>query len=94
MSCWNALGISWNTSLAFDYFMVEAKHTYLDRCFMEKILIGAWNIWKQRNGYNFESILPTLVSQSWIHSVKGDLFFLFGLNERGKDVILNWIRLL
>lgn len=50
-SCWNVLGISCDTSMSMESMMVNAKSLYQGQCFMEKVLYGAWNIQKQRNGF-------------------------------------------
>jgi hypothetical protein len=44
---------------------------------MEIFLLGAWNIWKMRNGYIFENIYHSLAS--WRLDL---LLLLFRLNER------------
>lgn len=77
MSCWNALGIIWDTSLSLELMMVKSKCLLHGRCFMEIFLLGAWNIWKMRNGYIFENIYHSLAS--WRLDL---LLLLFRLNER------------
>lgn len=57
------VGIFWDTSLNMDNMMMEARNNYQGRCFMEKILVGAWNICKQRNGFIFlNNKSPSLLS--------------------------------
>lgn len=57
------VGIFWDTSLNMDNMMMEARNNYQGRCFMEKILVGAWNICKQRNDFIFlNNKSPSLLS--------------------------------
>lgn len=53
VACWNYIGISWDSSLNLENMLLLAKALYLGKCFMEKFLLGAWNIWKQRNEFIF-----------------------------------------
>jgi hypothetical protein len=37
-SCWNLLGISWNTSLSMEDMLTQARTAYREPCFMDKFL--------------------------------------------------------
>uniref|UniRef100_A0A0D3H4S1 Reverse transcriptase zinc-binding domain-containing protein n=1 Tax=Oryza barthii TaxID=65489 RepID=A0A0D3H4S1_9ORYZ len=39
VSCWNHLGILWDTSLRLANMIMKAKHGYSEQCFMEKFLL-------------------------------------------------------
>jgi hypothetical protein len=51
--------------------MVTAKQRSSHQFFMDLFLIGAWNIWKQRNGLIFNKMLPSIAA--WKRGVRDDL---------------------
>lgn len=89
VDCWNRLGIVWNTSIALQSMILEAKAIYNRRCFMEQFLTDAWNIWKQKKLIYF--FHKPLSLSSWRQLLKGDLILLlFRLNEINRDVAKDW----
>uniref|UniRef100_A0A0E0K4P6 Uncharacterized protein n=1 Tax=Oryza punctata TaxID=4537 RepID=A0A0E0K4P6_ORYPU len=76
-----------------EVYFSEAKVFYQGRCFMEKFLLGSWNIWKQMNGLIFDNKTPSFYS--WKQLLNGDfLLLLFRLKERDQDVVKSWIMML
>jgi hypothetical protein len=70
--------------------MIGAKPSFIGPCFSEIVILACWCIWKQRNGWIFKSIGPTLRrwKASFIHEVTM-------LKHRVKDdtvhKLLSWI---
>jgi hypothetical protein len=53
LQCWNHLHINWNFNLPFHTMIEAARTDFSSEFFMETFMLGAWLIWKQRNGTNF-----------------------------------------
>jgi hypothetical protein len=58
--CWQHLGITWRFDLQFHAMMEEAFNSDF---FMEFFIIGAWQIWKERNNLIFSRATPSF--RSW-----------------------------
>jgi hypothetical protein len=54
-ACWQHLGIHWNFKGVFFQVMKQVKQQFQYPFFMEIFIIVAWQIWKQRNNFFFES---------------------------------------
>ncbi|KAK3150220.1 hypothetical protein QOZ80_3AG0230400 [Eleusine coracana subsp. coracana] len=61
-------GIFWNFAANFFDMMSQAKRAFGGKFFMEIFMIGAWQIWKQRNNLIFNRSNPSL--QSWLFLFK------------------------
>jgi hypothetical protein len=88
--CWTILGIHWDNTLSLgDRIEAAARHWRGD-LFMEFVIIGAWNIWKQRNRKHFDGILPTV--EIWIANfiVDSDLLSC-RVNSDRKDYIKTFV---
>lgn len=70
ISCWQAIGLQWKSSLPFFSMMIETQQNNQQLLFMEVFIIAAWNIWKQRNNLIFENKQPSL--SSWKHQLVED----------------------
>jgi hypothetical protein len=57
--CWQFLGIHWDFSMDFFQMMVNAEQQFQRPFFMEIFIIGAWQIWKQRNNFIFDRGRPS-----------------------------------
>jgi hypothetical protein len=58
--CWQHLGITWRFDLQFHAMMEEANQSFSSAFFMEFFIIGAWQIWKERNNLIFSrATLPS-----------------------------------
>jgi hypothetical protein len=53
--CWRHLGINRNLTIGFHQMMTEARQQWSNPFFMEFVMLGAWLIWKQRNGLIFNN---------------------------------------
>jgi hypothetical protein len=62
-ACWQHLGIQWDFTTSFFQMMIQAKQQFLNPFFMEFFIIGAWQIWKQRNNFIFDRDRPSF--DSW-----------------------------
>jgi hypothetical protein len=61
--CWRHVGINWNLGTNFHQMMMEARQQWQNPFFMEFFMLGAWLIWKQRNGLIFNNKIPSF--ESW-----------------------------
>jgi hypothetical protein len=57
-SCWSILGIQWDQSLELSERITMAANSWRGPFFLEYVIIGAWNIWKQRNRKHFDGVTP------------------------------------
>jgi hypothetical protein len=69
--CWNQIGVTWDLSLNLSDRYFKAKDLFNNQCFMEIIICSAWNLWKERNDYIFESKVPS--AARWRVRFKSDL---------------------
>ena len=65
-ACWQYLGIHWDFSMDFFHMLIQAKQQFQSPFFMEIFIIGAWQIWKQRNNFIFDRGRPSF--SSWKQS--------------------------
>jgi len=61
-ACWQYLGIHWDFSMDFFHMLIQAKQQFQSPFFMEIFIIGAWQIWKQRNNFIFDRGRPSFSS--------------------------------
>lgn len=67
--------------------------SFSNPCFMELMLLAAWNIWKERNNLIFNGIQPEVLS--WKRNLKLDLsLHLPRLKEIHRPLVQSWIDLL
>ena len=70
-ACWSVLGIAWDLSLELSDRLAEAERNWGSPLFLEVAILGAWNVWKQRNRKHFEGVDTDM--QTWIVQMKSDL---------------------
>jgi hypothetical protein len=63
LRCWQHLNINWRFDLQFHSMMEETRHTCNNDFFMEIFIVGAWQIWKERNNLIFNRANPSF--RSW-----------------------------
>jgi hypothetical protein len=71
LTCWDLMGIKWNTNLPLGHMIAEAKQTWDKPLFTEAVILGAWNIWKIRNRKLFEGVTPD--KEAWRRQILQDL---------------------
>jgi hypothetical protein len=86
--CWDTINIGWDSNQNFETMMVTVKQRSSHQFFMDLFRIGAWNIWKQRNGLIFNKMLPSIVA--WKRGVCDDLLqaHRFPLGSRASFIAL------
>lgn len=70
-NCWDSVGFSWSLSTQVNPRVLLAARNFRGVCFFEIISSVAWNIWKERNDFIFNSIVPSHVS--WKRRTKQDI---------------------
>jgi hypothetical protein len=59
----------------------QGKTQWTDPMFMEVFIVGAWNIWKERNNMLFNNFTPNL--ESWKRRFKEDFGLLVHRTKEG-----------
>ncbi|CAO2201894.1 unnamed protein product [Urochloa humidicola] len=87
--CWQEIGVQWDMSTPFFQMLQHAKQNFNHSCFMEIIIIAAWQIWKQRNGLIFENCPATFTS--WKRKFKEEcLIQAVRIKDSIRPIFLNW----
>ena len=71
--CWAKLGLNWEPFLGRIQAVEDHRNSHPTPLFLEKFIVAAWSIWKERNNKHFRAITPSLTS--WLDIFKRD----FGL---------------
>jgi hypothetical protein len=79
--CWSALNIIWPFGGTRLQIIEHGKTQWRDPLFMEVFLIGARNIWKERNNMHFKNITPTVAA--WRRRFKEDFGLLIHRTKEG-----------
>jgi hypothetical protein len=69
-SCWDCLDATWIQQGDRLHIIDHGRRTWKKPMYMEIFMIGAWNIWKERNQFFFEGIAPSVTS--WKARFKND----------------------
>jgi hypothetical protein len=69
-SCWDCLDATWIQQGDRLHIIDHGRRTWKKPMYMEIFMIGAWNIWKERNQFFFEEIAPSVTS--WKARFKND----------------------
>ena len=59
-TCWNSIGLIWDTSISISQRLDLARRNFIGPCFMEIVICAFWNIWRSRNDLIFKSQQPSL----------------------------------
>lgn len=70
-TCWNTLGIQWDTNLGLQDMIDRANASWHKPLFQECIFLSSWNIWKLRNRVYFDGIAAS--HGEWLRMLKSDL---------------------
>jgi hypothetical protein len=65
----------------------QGRITWNKNLFMEIFMLGAWNIWKERNNMFFNGISPTV--SSWKTRLKADLLLLLHRAKSSSHPVIN-----
>jgi hypothetical protein len=65
----------------------QGKITWNKKLFMEIFMLGAWNIWKERNSMFFNNVSPTV--SSWKARLKADLLLLLHRTKSSSHTFIN-----
>jgi Fe-S cluster biosynthesis and repair protein YggX len=63
MKVWNYLQIDWSVGVTIEDKFIHARKEFGKPFFTEVVILGAWHIWKQRNGMIFQHTRPSF--RSW-----------------------------
>jgi hypothetical protein len=61
--CWASLNMQWQVFGTRLYIVEQGRRDWSGPLFMEVMLTGSWNIWKEHNAYLFQGVAPSL--DSW-----------------------------
>jgi hypothetical protein len=65
----------------------QGRITWNKKLFMEIFMLGAWNIWKERNSMFFNGVSPTV--SSWKARLKADLLLLLHRAKSSSHPVIN-----
>jgi hypothetical protein len=65
----------------------QGRIAWNKQLFMETFMLGAWNIWKERNNMLFNGISPTVLS--WKARLKADLLLLLHRAKSSSHTFIN-----
>uniref|UniRef100_A0A0A8XXJ9 Uncharacterized protein n=1 Tax=Arundo donax TaxID=35708 RepID=A0A0A8XXJ9_ARUDO len=85
------INIHWDHSLDFFNMMQQAKGDRHPAFFMEVFIIATWNIWKQRNGWIFESRQPSF--EAWKEGFHEEfLLQMHRFKQTLKITVISWLQ--
>ncbi|KAG2620120.1 hypothetical protein PVAP13_3NG147902, partial [Panicum virgatum] len=89
-TCWNVLGISWDTYLDLCSMVILAREVFGSVIFREILILSCWSIWCVRNGIIFYNGVCSL--DQWRFGLKRQLQ-LVSLRVKPilKDKISSWL---
>jgi hypothetical protein len=87
---WNYLQIDWSLAPDIQGSLLATKLAFGKPFFMEVIMLGCWNIWKQRNGLIFRFERPTFAAwkRAFVHDIS---MLLHRINSKHHDDLMAWI---
>jgi hypothetical protein len=87
---WNYLQIDWTLAPDMQGSLLIAKLAFGKPFFMEVIMLGCWNIWKQRNGLIFRFERPSFAA--WKRAFVHDISMLgHRIKSKHHDDLMAWI---
>jgi hypothetical protein len=87
MSCWSTINMLWTIQGDRLEIIKQGKITWNKKLFMEIFMLGAWNIWKERNSMFFNNVSPTV--SSWKARLKADLLLLLHRTKSSSHTFIN-----
>ena len=91
--CWDKLDIHWEPFPGRLQAIQDKKIAHPSPFFLEKFIMAAWSIWKERNNKHFRAIPPSF--QSWLNRFKRDSELLqHRVKEAKRPLILSFVNTL
>ena len=88
--CWAKLGFNWEPFLGRIQAVEDHRNSHPTPLFLEKFIVAAWSIWKERNNKHFRAITPSLTS--WLDRFKKDFGLLqHRVKEEHRLLVLNLV---
>ena len=88
--CWDKLDILWEPFPGRLQAIQDQKNIHPSPLFLEKFIVTAWSIWKERNNHHFRAIPPSF--QSWLGRFKRDFELLHHrVKEAHRPCILDFV---
>ena len=88
--CWHALDINWEPFSRRLQAIEDQKASHPTPMLLEKFVVAAWSIWKERNNKHFRAIDPSF--SSWLGRFKKDFQLLqHRVKEVHKPFVLNFV---
>ena len=89
--CWNELQMHWDQNGNRLDIVTNARKNHNRPMFMETFMLGAWSIWKERNNWVFNQILPD--KDSWKARFSADFSLLvYRTKEKLHPLIVNLVQ--
>ena len=88
--CWARLDLEWDPSSNRFQAIQDKKESHATMMLLEKFLIAAWSLWKERNNRHFRAVVPTL--QSWLSRFIRDFKLLqHRVKEARRPLVLDFV---
>ncbi|PNT61175.1 hypothetical protein BRADI_5g11197v3 [Brachypodium distachyon] len=89
--CWTYLQIEWPGGGDLYDIISSARRDFRRSFFIEVVIICCWNIWKQRNDFIFDGLMPSF--RSWKYGFKEDVALLMHrVKPAVADALKSWMR--
>ena len=89
-SCWDKLAIQCEPFPGRLQAIATQKNGNNTPMFMERFMVAAWSLWKERNNKHFGAINPSL--NSWLDRFKRDFeLFQYRVKEERRPFIINFV---
>ena len=88
--CWARLNLNWEPFASRFQAIQDKKESRATKMLLEKFLLAAWSLWKERNNKHFRAVDPTL--QSWLARFITDFSLLqHRVKEACRPLVLDFV---